>query len=86
MKKIRLKDDLLYKAKNNATRYQIAQDLPLSQTTVYKLLGPNAADMTRIDLDVLAAILFDGMGITPADFLNMRIGELFEVKEQVPTP
>lgn len=35
-------------------------------------------DLKRLDLDMLACILIDGLGMTPQEALSLRLGDLIE--------
>jgi hypothetical protein len=60
--------------------YQVTQKTGISATTTRKyLLAPDS--IVFIDLSVLLKILIDGMGLDVESVLNLRLGDIFEIKE-----
>lgn len=77
--KIRLRPDLLEKAKIDITRYRVAEVADVAPGTSYTILGDSAQNMKRIDLDALSRI-FTAIGLSAEDVAAMRISDIFTIQ------
>lgn len=69
--------DLLSLGGGAENAHQLSLRSRLSWPTVYKYIT-TPERITTISMDVLAGLLIDGLGLTAAQILDMRFGDLFE--------
>lgn len=71
----RLKGDMLLKAGKGAkSMYELAKNSEVSYPTIHKYVS-NPADIKYLDLETLAGILIDGLGLNPED---LAFSDVFE--------
>lgn len=80
---VRLNGRFFTEDKLKINKHKLSQTEQVSYPTVLKyLVSPGEEpkeEIKNISGDVLYAILVRGMGLTPAEIENMRVGDLFEV-------
>lgn len=65
-------------------KHKLSQTEQVSYPTVMKYItrkGADDFDIRTFSGDVLYAILITGMGYTPEDAANLRLGQVFEIVE-----
>ncbi len=69
---------LLEKAKENGIEnmHQLHLEAGVTYQTVHRYI--NDENMEKINLRVFADVLFNGVGYTPEELMNMKFGDLFE--------
>ena len=73
--------------KNNKTIHQISLDASISAPTGYRMLTEKAKKIKQLDLNNLAAVMIKGIGLTPEEFMALKLSDLFEIVDQlVPEP
>lgn len=74
--------ELLKLSKKEQTPYGVSFDARLAVGTVNNYIGNNADTTKRVDLDSLPAIFIDGMGLSPEEFLDLRLGDIFDLLQE----
>ena len=72
---------LLEKAKKNGVEnmHQLHLQAGVTYQTVLRYM--NNENMEKINLRVFADVMFNGVGLTPDELMNMKFGDLFEYIE-----
>lgn len=62
-----------------ANRHQISMQSGLSYPTVLKYTGDDVDDIQVFSGEVLYGLLTHGLGLTPAQVADLRLGDVFEI-------
>lgn len=79
MGKLVLKGQSLFERSKLANTHQLSLRARISAQTAYKYFN-SPEDVHAVDLEILTAILLDGLQMTPEEIMEMRLGDLFEIK------
>jgi hypothetical protein len=77
--KLILKGQALLAHSGLANTHQLSLRARISAQTAYKYIE-NSEEVKAVDCATLLAILIDGLGLTPDQVLDLRVGDLFEIK------
>ena len=81
---LRLKGSFFDESKLLKNKHQLSQEERVSYPTVHKYLsGRHNSDISTISGDVLYAILVKGMGYSIEEVKDFKVGDLFELVEEV---
>lgn len=77
-KRLVLRGSEILKRSDEPNAHQFSLKARITAQTAYKYL--NAPEgMESVDTKILAAILLDGLGLTPAQLLTVKLGEIFDL-------
>lgn len=76
---LRLKGDTFTEDNLVKNRHQLSLDEKVSYPTLLRYLDASGKDITTFNGDVLYAILVTGLGNTPEELANMKIGDVFDI-------
>jgi len=62
-----------------ANAHQLGLRLQISATTAYKYFS-KPEDVQAFDIGILAAIVTEGLELTPEEAMNLKLGDIFEIK------
>lgn len=60
--------------------HQLGLRLRISATTAYKYFS-KPDEVQAFDVAILAAIITDGLGLSPEEAMNLKLGDIFEIKD-----
>lgn len=72
--------NLLQLGKGSANAHRLSLDSRMSYTTIEKYTK-RPETVSALDLKTISALLVDGLGFTPDEVLDLRLGDLFEWKD-----
>ena len=78
-KKFVLKGREIFARSGLPNTHQLSLQARISAQTAYKYVD-KPEDIQAVDCSILASILLDGVGLSVEEVLNMRVGDLFELK------
>jgi len=77
--KLVLKGKELLARSGLANTHQLSLRARISAQTAYKYIN-SPEEIKAVDCATLVAILMDGLALTSAQVLDLRIGDIFEIK------